>query len=342
MHPYERESAAPQPRWGKEAVSYQPPPDDRDDAAGRQSPGWYLDPISQQALRWWDGVQWGQQTQPLPGRGQEPQTVYPQQPYGQHPRQPSFTPDRQYGMPQGHSSYQGNPQYPGTSYGQQPWPQAQSYGQQHEPPSGHHGRPPHKSWPRRHKVLTVLGGLVTLIIIGSIAAAAGGGSQASPSAPAAASTSPVAGGGAPVNTAPTASRIAKIGTPVRDGKFQFTVTSVSHAKSVGDTADGLGDTAQGEYTILHVTVTNIGSQPQTLDDSSQFVYDASGRKYDASTSADIDLNSASGSDSVFFNDINPGNTVRGELAFDMPAGLKAVKAELHDSAFSDGVTVNLS
>jgi hypothetical protein len=136
-------------------------------------------------------------------------------------------------------------------------------------------------------------------------------------------------------------RHSGIGTPVRDGKFQFTITSVSHAKSVGDTADGLGDTAQREYTILHVTVTNIGRKPQTLDDSSQYVYDASGRKYDASTSADADLNSASGSDSVFFNDINPGNTVRGELAFDMPAGLKAVKAELHDSAFSGGVTVNL-
>ena len=80
---------------------------------------------------------------------------------------------------------------------------------------------------------------------------------------------------------------------------------------------------------------------QTLDDSSQYVYDASDRKYDASTSADMDLNSASGSDSVFFNDINLGNTVRGELPFDMPAGLKAVKAELHDSAFSGGVTVNL-
>ena len=117
--------------------------------------------------------------------------------------------------------------------------------------------------------------------------------------------------------------------------------SVSHAKSVGDTADGFGDTAQGEYTILHVKVTNIGGQTQTLDGSSQYVYDASGRKYDASTSADIDLNGASGSNSVFFNDINPGNTVRGELAFDMPAGLKAVKAELHDSAFSGGVTVSL-
>jgi hypothetical protein len=148
-------------------------------------------------------------------------------------------------------------------------------------------------------------------------------------------------GAAPANAAPAVPQAATIGTPVRDGKFQFTITSVSHAKSVGDTADGFGDTAQGKYTILHVTVTNIGSQPQTLDDSSQYVYDASGRKYDTSTSANMDLNSASGSDSVFFNDINPGNTVRGELAFDMPAGLKAVKAELHDSAFSGGVTVNL-
>src|ERR1700750_785163 len=152
---------------------------------------------------------------------------------------------------------------------------------------------------------------------------------------------PDPGYAAPAKAVPAAPKVAKIGTPVRDGKFQFTITSVTHAKSVGDTADGFGDTAQGKYTILHATVPNTASQPQTLDDSSQYVYDASGRKYDASTNADIYFNSASGSDSVFLNDINPGNTVHGELAFDMPKGLKAVKAELHDSPFSGGVTVNL-
>jgi hypothetical protein len=193
--------------------------------------------------------------------------------------------------------------------------------------------PPQQPRKKRHWVRnTLLGftGLIVLIVI--ISVAVNGGSKNTP-AP--------GGGGAPANTAPAAPQAAKIGLPVRDGKFQFTITSISHAKSVGDTAAGLGDTAQGEYTILHVTVTNIGSQAQTLDDTSQYVYDASGRKYDASTSADIDLNSASGSDSVFLNDINPGNTVKGELAFDMPAGVKAVEAELHDSAFSGGVTVNL-
>jgi len=79
---------------GKEAVSYQPPPAAKDNAAAKP-PGWYLDPrwyldrTGPQVLRWWDGTQWGQQTQPLPRRGQEPELGYPQQPHGQHPRPPS-------------------------------------------------------------------------------------------------------------------------------------------------------------------------------------------------------------------------------------------------------------
>lgn len=185
----------------------------------------------------------------------------------------------------------------------------------------------------RNSFLAIATFIVVLIIV-SVARGGGGGGSTAGNTPAA--TQPAAS--AP---AAAAAKAASAGTPVRDGKFQFTVTSVTQAKSAGDTANGLGDTAQGEYTILHVTVTNIGSQPQTLDDSSQYLYDASGRKYNASSAADMDLNSTGGSDSVFLNDINPGNTVQGQLAFDMPAGVKAVKAELHDSPFSGGIPVAL-
>jgi Domain of unknown function (DUF4352) len=248
--------------------------------------------------------------------------------YEPPPQRPSFTPppDPGYAAPD-YDQRHGGQTWPQQPYTQQqppyyPPPQQQQY----YPPQ----QPPKK---RRHWVQNTflgLAGFIVLIVI--ISVAVNGGSNGTPAA---------GSGAAPANPVPAAPQVAKIGTPVRDGKFQFTVTSVSHAKSVGDTADGFGDTAQGKYTILHITVTNIGSQPQTMFDSNQYVYDASGRKYDASTSADIDLNSASGSDSVFVNDINPGNTVRGELAFDMPAGHKAVKAVLHDSAFSGGVSVNL-
>ncbi|RSM44161.1 hypothetical protein DMB66_52525 [Actinoplanes sp. ATCC 53533] len=39
--------------------------------------------------------------------------------------------------------------------------------------------------------------------------------------------------------------------------------------------------------------------------------------------------------------MNPGNTVKGKLVFDVPEGTKLTSLELHDSLFSDGVQVNL-
>jgi len=253
--------------------------------------------------------------------------------YEPPPQRPSFNPppdpgyfaadhdQRQAGQPWAQQPYtqQQPPYYPPPQQQFYPPQQQQFYPSQQPPKKKRH-------WVRN--TFLGLAGFIVLIVI--ISVATNGDSNG---------TSAAGSSAAPANAAPAAPLVAKIGTPVRDGKFQFTITSVSHAKSVGDTADGFGDTAQGKYTILHVTVTNISSQPQTLFDSNQYVFDASGRKYDVSTSADMDINGAS--DSVLFNDINPGNTVRGELAFDMPAGLKAVKAELHDSAFSGGVTVNL-
>jgi hypothetical protein len=129
-----------------------------------------------------------------------------------------------------------------------------------------------------------------------------------------------------------------LGQAALDGKFRFVVVAVTHAHHAGDSI--VGQTAQGEFTILRVRVTNIGGQAQTLDDSTQYVYDSQGRQFSANTSADIAGNPASGS--VFLNQINPGDSVTGKIYFDMPKGDKAVRAELHDSAFSDGVSVSLT
>ena len=46
-------------------MSYQPPPGDEAGTVVRNPPGWYLDPIGLQSLRWWDGVRWARNTQPL-------------------------------------------------------------------------------------------------------------------------------------------------------------------------------------------------------------------------------------------------------------------------------------
>jgi hypothetical protein len=172
--------------------------------------------------------------------------------------------------------------------------------------------------------------LVIIIVVIAVVASSGGGSgSGTASAGSSSSGSSGSSGAAP-----------GIGAKARDGKFQFVVTSVSHAKNVGDVSQGLGDTASGRYTVLHVTVTNIASQAQTLDDSAQYVYDSRGRRFSASTPADIDGNSSNGG-GVFFNQINPGGTVHGKLYFDLPRGTAATKVVLHDSAFSEGVTVSL-
>ncbi len=93
--------------------------------------------------------------------------------------------------------YQGQPQYlPPQPYGQQPYPQGQPpygqqqdprmqqtqgfYGQQPEPPHGPgKGRRSRQSWPRRHKVVTVLGGIFGFfVVIAAISAAAHSGTSA--------------------------------------------------------------------------------------------------------------------------------------------------------------------
>ena len=228
------------------------------------------------------------------------------------------------------------PQQPGYQPGWQPQPQQQpGYQPGYQP--GWQSPPPQ---PKRSRVprgclytaLAVFGLFVVVIIIAAFASSGGGSGGSTVGNSSSGSTS----SGSTSSGTGTAS-LPGIGDKVRDGKFEFVITKVTHAKTVGPS--GFGETAQGRYTILHVRVTNIGTESQTLDDSSQFVFDAHGRKFDASGTADLQINGSS--DSVFLEDINPGNTVHGLIAFDLPSGTRAVKAELHDSPFSDGVIVSL-
>jgi Domain of unknown function (DUF4352) len=199
-------------------------------------------------------------------------------------------------------------------------------------------QPPQRKRRRGLKItLGIAGGIIVLIIV---AAALSSGNSGAGTSTATGANAGTGNGQAAQSGASTA--VPGIGDKVRDGKFEFVVTKVSHRKTVGDTQFGLGETAQGTFTVISLKVTNIGSESQTLDDSSQYAFDASGRKFSADSAADIDLSGANGQGSTWLNDINPWNTVHGKIAFDMPSGDKAVKIELHDSMFSDGVTVRLS
>lgn len=211
------------------------------------------------------------------------------------------------------------PQFPQNPYpGQYPPP----YGQSPVPP------PPRKK--RGRTVLIVLGVIVALGVISRLGAGsdtadtstATSGSVTAGSAQQAASAEPEAG----------------IGAEVRDGDFAFVVTGVE--PGVKQLGKGAWSTqAQGEFVLVRVTVTNIGTESTMFSGGNQKLLDAQGREFEADSGSAVMYVPDSES---FLNKINPGNSVNATVVFDVPAGLAPTAIELHDSMFSGGVTVSLT
>lgn len=193
-----------------------------------------------------------------------------------------------------------------------------------------------KGWPGRHPVLLTFLVIFGVLMLIGIIAAAGSSTPATTAAPGSDESS-AAPKATPTKAKPKAKSQARIGQPARDGKFQFTVTRVQPGVAQVGSAD-FGKKAQGQFVFVHVTVTNVGNEARTFDGSSQYAYDKVGRKYEASTEAAIYLDDSQS----FLEEINPGNTVKGIVIFDMPKGTIPTVLELHDSAFSGGAKVSLT
>lgn len=180
--------------------------------------------------------------------------------------------------------------------------------------------PKQRSWFARHKVLTAGFAVVAVIGIGS---ALGGTDEAAP--------------GGTQQSSGDAATTAGLGDAVRDGKFEFVVSKVDCGKTrVG--GQYLNTTAQGQFCLVSLSIENIGDEPQSLFGDNQKLFDAQGRQFAADTEAAIYLGEAS---KTLWEEINPGNKVDGVIVFDIPKNTKPSKLELHDSAFSSGVTVGL-
>lgn len=134
-----------------------------------------------------------------------------------------------------------------------------------------------------------------------------------------------------------AAKTARIGSPVRDGKFEFLVSGVDCGRDrLGEAY--LNTTAQGQFCLVSMRITNIGDEPQTMFSDNQKLFDAAGREYAADTEAAFYLDEAS---QTLWEEINPGNTVKGVVVFDVPKKTTPTRLRLHDSAFSGGVVIEL-
>lgn len=183
-----------------------------------------------------------------------------------------------------------------------------------------------RNWLSRHKVIT--GIIAVIVVFGIIGAASSGTTKTGSSNNTKTETKSS-------DTKPTT---AGIGQAAKDGKFEFVVKGIECGKTTVGTNEFLRKDAQGQFCFLTVSVKNIGDAKQSLFSANQKLFDADGKEYSADDTATI---YAAPQGSSWYSEINPGNSVEGKIVFDLPKEVTPVSAELHDSAFSGGIKVNL-
>lgn len=179
-----------------------------------------------------------------------------------------------------------------------------------------------RPWFRKKRFVLPPALVLVLVIILAASGGLGGSDQAKSTARQVVSTATAAG----------------VGSMLRDGRSEFVVTGVQRPGKILAGKAGEKLTAQGEFVIVRVNITNIGDQSRPPSYSCHFLFNNQGKKFQPS-SAILSTKEAL----KFVQQVAPGDTVDGVLMlFDVPTGTILAHIELHDTAQSPGVTVTLS
>ena len=139
------------------------------------------------------------------------------------------------------------------------------------------------------------------------------------------------GGDKPSQT-PTVSPTPPTGDAT-DGPLSFTVHGIEVASTVVMSEPPLEKTAMGEYIVVHMTVTNVGTDPASFVATFQTLH-AGGTPYPLDDDATAYLEGT-------FADLAPGDSADVSLAFDVPPGTPAEAIELHADPSTPGTQVPL-
>lgn len=241
------------------------------------------------------------------------------------------------------------PQQPGQQYPQ--FPGQQSPGQPYQQVPGQPYPPQEpvkakKKWFKRPWVW-----ILAVIVVIAIASNGGGGDKQSSapaepatavsSAPAAAPATQAAAKApqaAKETQAAQAETRAGLNQAVGAGDLQYTVTKVQKGVSkVGD--QYLNQTAQGQYVLVNVSVKNTGTSAMTFTSDYTKLYDKNKVEYSSDSTAEIYANSQS---QTFLEQVNPGNTVKGILVFDIPKDVQPTTLGVKGGMFGSEKLIALS
>lgn len=124
-----------------------------------------------------------------------------------------------------------------------------------------------------------------------------------------------------------------VGTAVREGNLEFTVTEVE--RGTGEAGDD--NEPFGAWTVVRVTVRNVGADPRDLELEHQELYDARGWDFTHDENAAGDM----GESSRTLLTLNPGDEEQVVLVVDGLADEPIVSVEFHEEEDSRGVLVPL-
>jgi hypothetical protein len=252
-----------------------------------------------------------------------PQYAHPQDPQQWAPQQHTPSPGYPGGYPPQNQPYGQNPQFG----------QDQPYGQ----------KPPKQKKPLLKRWWFWL--IVIVVLIAIISSLGGGGDEAS-SESADSSSAEGQKAGADKSDDKSAGKSDDkaaaesehgVGDTVAADDWEITVDKVDDGVSrVGD--EYLGAEAQGQFVQISLSVKNTGSEADYFFEDDIKLADDAGNTYSADSEAGI---YAAEDNILFLEEINPGNTAKGVLVFDVPEDVDPSRLTFAGGLFSDPVEISL-
>lgn len=202
--------------------------------------------------------------------------------------------------PSGQEPQQGGP-YPSQGWGRQP-PQER------------------KAWPWVLLGCGVSALIVLLLGIGCTVAVLSGGTEG---------TSGTESGEGTDGGAGEADETVGMGEPGTIGQWEAMVDNIDTSSTHGD--EFSMEEAQGEFKLIALTVENIGDEATYFDESGVYLVGEDGNRHSSSMTLT--------DDSLFLEQINPGNEVSGTVVVDVPEGTGLDSVEIEDTGSSEGPLV---
>ncbi|MGD7708067.1 DUF4352 domain-containing protein [Microlunatus sp. Y2014] len=130
--------------------------------------------------------------------------------------------------------------------------------------------------------------------------------------------------------------LPKLGTAVVSGSLEFTLGSLECGVTVKDVT-GSEVEPQGQFCKVDVTIKNVGKQEATVDQSAIKLIDADEIEYAASDDTLVMVE-----DTIFYEQVNPGNSIAGIAYFDIPEGVTPVLALCQGGFLETAAKVDLT